>query len=583
MNQLSDKPHKPLQLFLRLIAYTKPYLGKFLLAMLFLFISGGLGLVYPVFFGKIIDAAFTDSKLADLNVNALLLVLVFAVQAVFIYFRYYLVAWVAERVVLNIRVQLYSHINTLSQSFFKNSSTGEIISRLSDDVNRIQGAVGLDLSTFLRCSIALIGVSVILLSTNPKLTGLIFLVVPPLAIMATLWGRSIVALSKNAQYHLAKATGCAEEGIVAIETVQAYTHEKYEIRKYRESIENAFVHLIRQVKGRALFFSMAMFMVFSSITGVFWFGGRMVATGEISPGELTQFMLYTVILAESVGSFAALWGNLSAALGSTIRIFDILDEPASIIDSPDATDFVGKLGRVEFENVSFAYPEHSKKILDNISFDVEPGNICAIVGPSGSGKTTVGRLLLRFYDSQQGQITIDKKHISSITLASLRGKMSIVAQDAPLFSGTVIDNILYGRLDATSTDAISAAKLANADTFISAMKDGYNTVVGERGVKLSGGQRQRIAIARAILRNPDILILDEATSALDSENEGIVQEALDRVQKGRTTIVIAHRLCTVRNADKILVLEDGKLVETGNHDSLMETGGIYAAMVARQA
>jgi len=548
-----------------------------------LFISGGMGLVYPMFFGKVIDAAFTDKNLRALNYNAIILVLIFAIQAIFVFFRYYMVAWVAERVVSNLRIELYRHLSTLSQAFFHKSSTGEILSRLSDDVNRIQGVVGLDLSTFLRCTITLFGVTTILFWTNPKLTFVMLGVVPPLAVMATLWGRSIVKISRLAQNDLALATGCAQEAIAAMETVQAYTREEHEVERYSQHIESAFLLFIKRVKARALFFSMAVFITFSSIACIFWMGGRMIVSGEISPGELTQFMLYTIILAESVGAFATLWGNLSTALGATGRIFEILDKRPTVVDCHNPIKCADGLGRVEFDNVSFTYPEQKCEVVNNISFTIEPGMVCAIVGPSGSGKTTIGRLLLRHYDPQLGEIRIDGQSIRQLKLSSLRTRIAVVAQESPLFSGSVFDNIRYGHLEATDSEIVEAAKLANADTFISQMPNGYKTNVGERGVKLSGGQRQRLAIARAILRKPKILILDEATSALDRKSEGVVQDALDKVQQGITTIVIAHRLSTIRNADKVLVIQDGKLVETGNHESLMANGGMYANLVGCQA
>ncbi len=569
--------------FKRLISYALPFWRRLVISFVCLGVAGGLGLIYPMYFGKVIDAAFTDKDLSELNRSAVILVLLFAFQAVFVFFRYYLVAWVGERAVADIRVEIYRHIVTLPQSFFHRTRTGELLSRLSDDVTRVQSVVGTDLSTALRSTISLIGAVTILFWTNPKLTGIMLGVIPPLAVVSRLWGRTIWNLSRRAQDSLAKAAGGLQEGISAMETVQAFTREQYEVGRYQGNIENSFDMFIQRARARAWFFSVATFLAFSSIAGIFWMGGRMVAEGEISAGDLTQFMLYTMMIAASVGSFAGLWSNLAAALGATARIFEILDEKPDIADHPDAIDGEVGRGRVEFDDVSFAYPGREGEVVGHISFAVEPGKVCALVGASGSGKTTIGRLLLRFYDPQHGEIRIDGQPIHRMTLSSLRGAIALVAQEAPLFSGPVRENILYGRLEASPAEILQAARLANADEFISEFVEGYDTVVGERGIKLSGGQRQRVAIARAILRDPGILVLDEATSALDAESEGIVQAALDELEKGRTTLVIAHRLSTIRHADQIVVMDQGKIVETGRHEELMERNAVYAHLVARQA
>jgi ABC transporter fused permease/ATP-binding protein len=583
MDKKEEKKQSPIRRFKRLISYALPFWRRLVVSFVCLAVAGGLGLVYPMYFGRVIDAAFTDKDLSELNQSAIVLVLLFAFQAVFVFFRYYLVAWVGERAVADLRVEIYRHIVTLPQSFFHRTRTGELLSRLSDDVTRVQSVVGTDLSTALRSTISLIGAVTILFWTNPKLTAIMLGVIPPLAVVSRLWGRTIWNLSRRAQDSLAKAAGGLQEGIAAMETVQAFTREDYEVSQYKGNIESSFEMFIRRAKARAWFFSVATFLAFSSIAGIFWMGGRMVAQGEISAGDLTQFMLYTMMIAASVGSFAGLWSNLSAALGATARIFEILDEKPDIADHPDAVEFDIGQGRVEFDNVSFAYPGREGEVVRQIRFNVEPGKVCALVGSSGSGKTTIGRLLLRFYDPQQGEIRVDGQPIHRMTLSSLRGAIALVAQEAPLFSGPVRENILYGRLEAREAELKQAARLANADEFIAGFVDGYDTVVGERGIKLSGGQRQRVAIARAILRDPSILVLDEATSALDAESEGIVQAALDELEKGRTTLVIAHRLSTIRHADQIVVMDQGEIVETGRHEELMERGGVYAHLVARQA
>ncbi len=569
--------------FSRLLSYAWPHWRRLLISALCLVVAGLLGLIYPMYFGKVIDAAFTEKDLTELNRSAVMLIALFAFQGVFVFFRHYFVGWVGERAVADLRVEIYRHIVTLPQSFFHSTRTGELLSRLSDDVKRVQSVVGTDLSTALRSTISLIGAVSILFWTNPKLTAIMLAVIPPLAIVSWLWGRTIWNLSRRAQKSLAEAAGDLQEGISAMETVQAFTREDHEVNRYGASVERSFVLFVKRAMARAWFFSVAGFLAFSAIAGIFWMGGHMVAKGEISAGDLTQFMLYTMMIAASVGSFAGLFSNISSALGATTRIFEILDEKPSIADHPDAKNLVIDAGQVEFRNVSFAYPGREGNVIRDISFTIEPGKVYALVGPSGSGKTTIGRLLLRFYDTNQGEIRIDNQLINRVKLSSLRGNIALVAQDPPLFSGPVYDNIQYGRLDATKEELEKASHLANAHEFISGFKDGYDTVVGERGIKLSGGQRQRVAIARAILRNPSILVLDEATSALDAESEGIVQSALEELEKGRTTLVIAHRLSTIRNADKIVVMDEGTIAETGRHDDLMARQGVYANLVARQA
>lgn len=572
-----------LKQFKRLLVYAAPYWKRLLLSALCLIVAGALGLVYPMYFGKVIDAAFTDKDLGALDASALTLVLLFAFQGLFSFFRHYLVAWVGERAVANLRVQIYRHIVTLPQSFFHRTRTGELLSRLSDDVTRVQSVVAADLSVALRSGISLVGAIAILLWTNPVLTGIMLLVIPPLAVISRLWGRSIRELSKKAHDRLAEAAGGLQEAISAIETVQAFTREDYEVSRYGADIENSFELFRKRAWIRSLFFSVASFVAFASIAGIFWMGGRMVADGEISPGDLTRFLLYTMMIAASVGSFAGLWSNISGALGATTRVFEILDEEPDLFDKPGAVALDISAGQVEFAGVSFAYPGREGEVIKDVSFVVEPGKVCALVGASGSGKTTLGRLLLRFYDPHAGQITIDGHNISDVTLGSLRGGIAVVAQDPPLFSGPVRENIRYGRLQATEEELERAAESANAHDFICEFTEKYETVVGERGIKLSGGQRQRVAIARAILRNPPILLLDEATSALDAESEGAVRQALDELQKGRTTLVIAHRLSTIKDADKIVVMERGTVAEVGSHSELMTAGGVYAHLVARQA
>ncbi len=579
----SQPAEQPWRRLARLFTYAKPYASRLAVALTCLLIAAGLGLIYPKYFGAAIDDAFTFKDDESLNQTTLLLVLVFAGQAVFVFWRHFLMSWVGERVVADLRQRVYRHLLTMPPSFFHQNRTGELLSRLSDDVTRLQGVIGEELSIALRNILTLVGGIVILFVLNPKLTAVMLAVVPPLVIAATLWGRVIRKLSREAQDQLAKASGGLQEGLGAIDTVQAFTREAHESNRYASGIEGAFALFVKQIRARSWFMSVASFLAFGAIAGIFWLGGHMVIDRVISPGELTSFFLYTMAVAGAVGSMSSLVGSYNQAIGATTRIFEILDTPPAIADAPNAKPLVQPRGEVRFEGVSFGYADREVAVIEGFDLAVRPGEVCALVGPSGSGKTTIGRLLLRFWDPQQGRILFDGHDLRELELASLRGHMAVVSQEPVLFSGSVRDNIRYGRLDASDDDIVEAAKAANADQFVREFPEGYDTIVGERGIKLSGGQRQRLSIARAILRDPRVLILDEATSALDSESEHLVQSALERLQAGRTTLVIAHRLSTIRDADRIVVLDRGKLVEQGTHTELMGRNGVYARLVARQA
>lgn len=567
----------------RLFSYAWPYRGRIGVALVCLAIGSGLGLLYPAFFGEVIDAAFTQKDLSELNRQTALLVGIFAAQAVFVFFRHYLVSWVGERVVADLRVELYRHLVRMSQSFFHTKRTGELLSRMADDVSKVHGTVSSDLSIAARNVVTLIGGIAILFWQNAFLTSVMLAVVPPLAVGTVFFGRKIRQLSRKAQDELARANAELGEGLAGIDTVQAFTREDHETARYDEAIGRTFALFIRRVVASSWFMSTSSFVAFSAICGIFWLGGRAVVAEEITPGELTSFMLYTMLVAGAVGSVAGLWARLQAALGATARIFEILDTTPGIQDAPGASPLGEARGDVRFEQVSFAYGDRDSTVIENFDLHIPPGESCALVGPSGSGKTTVARLLLRFYDPAAGTVRIDGRDLRDVQLESLRGAIAVVSQEPILFSGTIRENIRYGRLDATDDEIEEAARLANADGFIRGFPEGYDTKVGERGVQLSGGQRQRVSIARAILRDPKILILDEATSALDAQSEGLVQTALDQLQKGRTTLVIAHRLSTVKAADRIVVLDAGRAVEQGTHEELLRRGGVYAKLVARQA
>jgi len=556
---------------------------RFFVATIALLGGSGIGLLYPQAAKYAIDLGLASGSLSRLNEIALLLLAAFAVQAGLTWIRHYLMSWLGERVVADLRMMVFDRLLTLAPGWFHERRTGELVGRLAADVTVVEGVVGSELSIALRNAITLIGGLGLMLVSNAKLTGMMLLIIPPLSVGVVVFGRRIRKMSTAVQDRLAEASAHVDESIGAIETVQAFVREDTESKRYDRDVDAAFEQALHLARWRASFMSTVTAAGMVGIVGIVWLGGREVLLGRLSGGELAAFMLYTSMVAVSLGSLAGLWGSLQRAAGATERLFEIIDTVPEIRDPESPVALPEGPGAVRFGDVTFRYPSRPDvTVLDGVTIDVAPGETVALVGTSGAGKTTLTALLLRFYDVESGAVELEGVDVRTLRVAELRRSIALVAQEPVLLSGTIGDNIAYGAMDADADAVETAARDAHAHEFITKFPDGYDTLVGERGVKLSGGQRQRVALARAIVANPRVLILDEATSNLDAESEALVQEALDRLMRGRTTLVIAHRLSTVKNADRIVVLESGTIVEQGSHDELMLRAGAYRRLVEHQ-
>ncbi len=564
-----------------MIGYLSPYKLRLLLAIVGLIFSAALSLVFPAVIQNVVDSVFTDADLELLDAITLALLLVFAFRSLASFVQNYHLNFVGEKIVVDIRQELYAHLQSLSIKFFTERRVGELISRISSDVTVMRTVLTGNVSTLLQQSLTLVGSVMIMLWLNWRLTMFIVVLMPVIVIVGFIFGTYIRRISTSVQDEIAGATVVAEEVFQNIREVKSFVRESYEVRRYNRAIHIAFRAAVRLLTVRSVFGPMIGFFAFGGLALILWFGGREVLDGRLSAGELIAFLIYGLTVAGSFAGLISLYSQFQEALGATRRVFQILDTQSQLQDHPDAVDLQAVKGAISLQQVHFAY-EDSHEVLRDINLDISEGEIIALVGPSGAGKSTLFNLIPRFYDPDAGSIRVDGCDIRQVTQNSLRQQIGIVPQETLLFGGSIRDNILYGKLDAREDELTAAAMSANAHGFISELPRGYDTIVGERGAKLSGGQRQRVAIARAILKNPAILLLDEATSSLDSESEQLVQEALGNLMQNRTTLIIAHRLSTVRVAHRIAVLDKGTIIELGTHEALMSQQGLYAKLYEMQ-
>jgi len=573
-----------LKQLLKLYRFLKPYRLKFALGMMFLLISSGASLMFPKYLGDMVDLGNKGKLVSEISHTGLLLLVIIVVQAIFSYSRIRLFVEVTEKTLASIRQHLYNHLITLPMSFFATRRVGELNSRISSDISLLQDSLTSTLADLLSQLILITGGITLMMISSFKLTLFMLAILPAVALFAFFSGRAIRRYSKKAQGHVAESNTIVEETLQGIQNVKAFTNEFFEINRYREKTNEVAKAGIKGGKYQAAM-SFIVLAFFAAMGAVIWRGATLIASGQMAAGQLFSFVIYSGFIAGNIAGMAGVYTRLQKSIGAAEKLLLLLDEPAENLDEEYVHDPVNTLnGKITFNKVAFEYPSRKENIvLREVSFNVEPGQQVALVGPSGAGKSTIVSLLLKFYEPTGGGILFDGRDSREFPVTALRSQMAIVPQDVFLFGGTVRENIAYGKSGASEKEIIDAAIQANAWDFIQTFPDKLDTIVGERGVQLSGGQRQRIAIARAVLKNPKILILDEATSSLDSESERLVQEALETLMKGRTSVVIAHRLATIRNADKIIVLENGAIIEQGTHSDLIsKDNGLYKTLTELQ-